>query len=1444
MNYTTLFRALALSAATLMNLAPVSGQDFVSLRRASAPVPPPPSVTLRGIMTNNLNWSSTDEAGVYTFPAVEGAKLTCLHRSSAMSQVVAAVRRDQTMYAIEATFDGFFYRSYSTATWAGIGSREEIDVQNVAADLTWDPVTEKCYGGFYDEDNDYFSRFGSFNLTMAEATEINTVQRDERDFYAIAAAPDGTIYALFGAYNYLATVDPRTGALERIATTGLKPTCNLAEARVCSMCYDDANDRLLAVVYSQEGTRLNPVHKSALYSIDPATAVATKITDFDGAATFAGLEVIDNAPSATSPAAPTGLKIVPGVDGDDPTVEFDVPLTTVGGAPLTGEIMAIVLVNGAETVVGGLKPGEHAVIPNIALNEGDNTVKVTLATATERGASAETTLWVGDDVPSPVSDLRLAIADGKAVLTWKAPTTGVNGGSVDPAKLNYHILRFPDRRVMSTDFTGTTFTDATANPEWKTLYYQVTAYNAQGTSEPALSNRCPASGALDLPFTEGFDTSNDFDAWTVEDCNGSVTWGYSASEKCAYYDYPRDNTPGDDWLITPPLRVEGGKTYKVSYKYRAYSDRYPESLEVMLATAAGSEAMTVKLAEHTDFINTRYDAAEATFRAETSGVAYIGFHAVSKPKMWQIYLDDITVEAVDSRVPAAVADLKVTPDTGGAVGAAIAFTAPATDVDGNPLASLTKIEVFRDDIAEAIATFDAPAAGAKLECHDSNSAESGIRTYSVVASNAIGRSAAASQQAFIGTDAPGAPENVKVTFNDKGQPVITWDTPSTGLKGGWYDPATLTTRIIRSDGSVVSDRCKTNTFTDVRYKAPDGVQGVLYYVLTSWGGSLHGGYVQSETVVTGTPYKAPIAESFKNADMAYYPWLCQSATAVRNSWTLDVVGYYPPAADQNADGGLATFHGMGEVAGTVSWFYSPKFDISTLERPVLTFWMYHSPATPGDGKLEIFIAGADDDFKAVEGAVYGRTDAESNGWTRHSIDLAPYAGMTSMRLGFKATGDAVADIYIDNLAIDNSLGTDAAISGFTAPARFARGETVPVEVRVLNAGTLAASSVAVTVTDGKGNTLVSTTVDDLAAGEERVFEPTVTLAAAGNYVLTATATVANDEMASNNSVSVNVEAVDPVVTPVTGLEILDSTDGALLRWKAPSERGAVTDDFESYPNWAISGVGEWSMYDGDYNMTYYINSETEYENANARKAFQVLNVNALGIDIWDQGKAHSGNKLMAAMACVDVTNNDWLISPRLNGAEQWVSFYARSFTTEGMAPERMLFYTSQASANPSDFVPLTPRYLELDGMWREFRYFLPEGTRYFAIVCVSHDSFAMFVDDVNFNDLRVPAWTATGYEVWRNGEKVADTSIEEWLDAEATDGDVYTVRPVYGDKGTGPDSDSVTYAASGVGTVDAAAEIEAYVTVDGRVLPGNVRPAAGIYIARYSDGTTVKVAVR
>ena len=140
-----------------------------------------------------------------------------------MANTAAALYRGNIMYAVEASlYDGFRYLSYSTSTWSA-GTREEIDMVNVPSDLTYDPVTDKVYGGFWDEDYGGFSRFCSFSVITAEARDIENPTRDERDFFAIAAANDGTIYALFGAFNYLVSVDPRTGAVERIGRTGLTP---------------------------------------------------------------------------------------------------------------------------------------------------------------------------------------------------------------------------------------------------------------------------------------------------------------------------------------------------------------------------------------------------------------------------------------------------------------------------------------------------------------------------------------------------------------------------------------------------------------------------------------------------------------------------------------------------------------------------------------------------------------------------------------------------------------------------------------------------------------------------------------------------------------------------------------------------------------------------------------------------------------------------------------------------------------------------------------------------------------------------------------------------------------------------------------------------------------------------------------------------------------------
>ena len=57
-------------------------------------------------------------------------------------------------------------------------------------------------------------------------------------------------------------------------------------------------------------------------------------------------------------------------------------------------------------------------------------------------------LFVGNDLPGIPQNIVLREQDGKALLTWDAPTTGQNGGYIDPTKLTYHILNGIDQTTI------------------------------------------------------------------------------------------------------------------------------------------------------------------------------------------------------------------------------------------------------------------------------------------------------------------------------------------------------------------------------------------------------------------------------------------------------------------------------------------------------------------------------------------------------------------------------------------------------------------------------------------------------------------------------------------------------------------------------------------------------------------------------------------------------------------------------------------------------------------------------------------------------------------------------------------------------------------------------------------------------------------------------------
>lgn len=871
--------------------------------------------------------------------------------------------------------------------------------------------------------------------------------------------------------------------------------------------------------------------------------------------------------------------------------------------------------------------------------------------------------------------------------------------------------------------------------------------------------------------------------------------------------------------------------------------------------------------DYPNFQQTKFEKQSVIFSVEEDGYYYLGFYCYSDGKKgWSLTIDNVGVAEVSNNVPGTVGNLTVAPAPLGALKATVAFNAPTADAQGTALDAAVKINVYRD--GTLVRTFAEAQPGEALSWLDEGVPESGIHTYRVVASNAAGEGAEAKAEAFVGVDVPGAAGNVTLHDVD-GKAVISWTAPTTGSRGGWFDPSTVSYRVLRSDGQVVAEGYTSTTFTDAKLPASTSQQ-LIYYVITTYGGNAKGDYAVTPYCVFGNPYAAPLTEGFAGSDMAYYPWLTESDADVHQSWTLQDSGTNPSTADQNGDKGLATFHSIGEKPGIHTSFSSPKISIAALDHPAVSFWMYHSHdsnvTTPESIEVKVMADGGE--WQAVDGAKWMR-DNGSTGWRRHIVDLSAFKSSKYVRIAFVGTTAGGMDVHLDNITVDNMFETDAELTNIAGPKKIASGELAEYDVKVTNAGLTDLADIKVVLNDASGTQLAETTIAQLKADAQVMVTLPVAHQAKGSISVTAVVAAAADANAANNTKTITTKVVDPVIPVPQSLDCTKTADGLRLSWQSPWTKGSVTDDIESYKDWAIDNVGDWTMADLDHDVTYYIKKDLgEYDNASSPKAFQVCNANTLGIDIWDEGKPHSGNKMLMAMAGVKYVNNDWLISPRLNGDEQTISFFARSFTLENQQPERMRVLYSTTDTDPANFTKIhAADYIELSGEWTEFRYVVPQGARYFAVNCVSDSGFAMFVDDLSFNDLTVPQLKLKEYEVYRNGALLGKTSATEITDPEVVDGTVYTVRAIF-DKTESDLSESITYDESAVGEMTADAirvattkgEIivigaegkrVAAASADGRMLLNAVAesnrvsiPAtAGVYVVTV-NGKSVKTIVR
>ena len=177
-------------------------------------------------------------------------------------------------------------------------------------------------------------------------------------------------------------------------------------------------------------------------------------------------------------------------------------------------------------------------------------------------------------------------------------------------------------------------------------------------------------------FETQFEKVSDFEKFTVLDENeDGQMWQYDDIFLAARCDRDFD---ADDWLVTPALNLEKGKTYRLTFMANIELED-TEVLSVLLGEAAVASDFTTPLMENLQITSTSQKEYTTTYKATETGTFYIGFHYSTTGSGYfnKIYLTSIRVEeTADQGVPAAITNLTITPDASGALKATIAFNAP------------------------------------------------------------------------------------------------------------------------------------------------------------------------------------------------------------------------------------------------------------------------------------------------------------------------------------------------------------------------------------------------------------------------------------------------------------------------------------------------------------------------------------------------------------------------------------------------------------------------------------------------------------------------------------------------------------------------------------------------------------------------------------------------
>ncbi len=1292
-------------------------------------------------------------------------------------------------------FEEIVTLNYLTSDWTVYDGPYNGKIEYIATTMAYDPLRDEAYGCFINpERNGYNFVRWNYDRFLPSAT----ICALERPWSGCAFSSDGTLYAI-EQNGDLYRVNIKTGEMTLVGSTGVSATY-LGDATI---------DRTTDTMYWCATTDTD----YGLYSVDITNATATKIYDLVNEEQLCGMYIPTTAeePAQGAPAKISSISTSFSGTSLSGKISFSSPRLTVGNTVLPADenITYTVKANGKEIATGECLPNKRVDVP-VEMPEKDN-YYFTVTTSNADGTSPVTGThkFVGPDSPKAPSSFQTTISGNTVTLQWSSPSsTGVNGGNVNYSAATYSLVRYPDMKVVVENVTDRKTTDELPSPETRTDYYYVLSTTVEGLTAPDVKSTVIALGPITPPFTGEFTGSTSIAGWTIIDANeDNVKWTYSSYDKALQL---YGSKGFDDWAITPAVKVKAGTAYPFTIDVKT-SSYYDETFEVKWGTEPTPEAMTNTLVEAATLKATTPTRLTGEIAAEETGTIYIGIHGMTEGKSNTLSMLGFTIESgVMAKAPAACGDFKAESPVDGTKEVTVTFTAPSTDISGAPLegeSATTKIEILRDGNVIATLT-EGIGAGEQVEYTDrAEDLTLGTHVYSAVAYNKYGDGTATEMEVLVGARKPVAPESAKFIEEDNsGKVTISWDAVTTDINGNTINSDAVTYRVIDRSMNTIADKLTTTSFT---YSAvPEGEQAFCQfgvYAVTAGGESDKMAATDYKPV--GAPYATPWAESFKDRQISSIfgynyikgnePWQFTNL----HDWGI---------TPQDEDNGFAYFECWGN---DLTALVTGKIDLEGLNNPSFTYYTYNysSSSAVYSNALEIQADNGDGrGFVPVQSNVVAET-GPTNQWNKVVVPLTDYEGQSVIfRIMPKDPGLAI--YTIDNLRVSSYVEYNLTATRISAPGVADVDKPFEIGVSVTNTGENAVRNYTVELWNGE-DLVDFKECDKIEPNQTAVTTFETTLAVTdGEYAdFHATIICGDDQIeADNETETVSVGIIAPIVPVAENLSAVSNEEGIHLTWTAPdltkAVPAAVTETFENAESWSNTTEG-WKFVDMDKAPVGGI--QTAGFPCTGLQSWFVVDSQWAGFD--ENGRerwvGHSGNKYIASeyveRGGSSVQSDDWAISPRLYGGTQALSFYAKSFDPQYLETFEVL--ASEGTTATEDFKTVGTA-TDVPNAWTQYRFKLPEGTKYAAIRSRSTNKFFLFIDDITF----VPAegapatLTVKGYNIYRNGVKINNALVTEtkFTDANVVDGREYTyfVTAVY-ENGESRPSDAFNILMSGIGAV-------------------------------------------